>query len=97
MEFLYSPVFDVFLPRASFLPQFQPFALCCLNLMSAFLVFLHPFSCSPLFCPSIHAALAPFYDGIRSTSVSTFEASCFKTVLLQCVMVLSAPPDLRGW
>ncbi|KAK5866286.1 hypothetical protein PBY51_020490 [Eleginops maclovinus] len=43
------------------------------------------------------AALAPFYDGFRSTSVSTFEASCFETVFLQCVIVLSALSDLRGW
>ncbi|XP_037620254.1 cartilage acidic protein 1a isoform X1 [Sebastes umbrosus] len=40
------------------------------------------------------AALAPFYDGVRSTSVSTLEASCFKTLL--CVMVLCALADLGG-
>ncbi|XP_035806418.2 cartilage acidic protein 1a isoform X1 [Amphiprion ocellaris] len=40
------------------------------------------------------AALAPFYDGIRS-AVSAFEASCFNTILLQCVLVLSALADLR--
>ncbi|XP_051239961.1 cartilage acidic protein 1a isoform X1 [Dicentrarchus labrax] len=43
------------------------------------------------------AASTPFYDGARSTSFSTFEASCFKTVLLQWVIVLSALADLRGW
>lgn len=41
-----------------------------------------------------HAALAPFYDGVRS-SVSMFEASWFKTVLLQCVLFLSAVSEMK--
>ncbi|CAI5679519.1 unnamed protein product [Oreochromis niloticus] len=40
------------------------------------------------------AALAPFYDGVRS-SVSMFEASWFKTVLLQCVLFLSAVAEIK--
>ncbi|XP_019934283.2 cartilage acidic protein 1a isoform X1 [Paralichthys olivaceus] len=36
------------------------------------------------------AALAPYYIGVRSTSDTTFQACCLKTVLLQCALVLSA-------
>ncbi|XP_077964986.1 cartilage acidic protein 1a isoform X1 [Gasterosteus aculeatus] len=43
------------------------------------------------------AALASFYDGVRSPSVSAFADSRCMTVLLQCAVALSALADLRGW
>lgn len=81
-------LFLIFLPRLTI--------LCCQSDVCLFLFPPTIFSCS-LLCPYIHAVLAPFYDGIRSTSVSTFEASCCNSVLLQFVMVLSTLAGLRGW
>lgn len=83
--------FLIFIPRGwPLLGHLFSFAL----MLSACHCLIHHFCCSCLFSPSIHAALAPFFYGFRS-SVSTFEASPFNVLLLLCVVALFELAGLR--